>query len=93
MSEFDWKATNRLRVSAQVRHHSRYFSDDENSPGLRIGRGTSLDARAEYRVGRTVLFGQVRNYFDALNLLTLATTDAGEAEDPRTLAIGLESRF
>ena len=40
-----------------------------------------------------MIFGQVRNYFDALNLLTLGLPDAGEAEDPRTLVIGLETRF
>lgn len=89
----DWRATDKLRLSAQVRHHSPYFSDPQNSPELRIGRGTNVDARAEYAAGPVTIFGQVRNLFDALNLLSLGSPAAGEAEDPRTLAIGIESRF
>ena len=89
----DWRATDKLRLSAQVRHHSPYFSDPQNSPELRIGRGTNVDARVEYAAGPVAVFGQVRNLFDALNLLSLGSPAAGEAEDPRTLAIGIESRF
>jgi hypothetical protein len=46
------------------------------------------------------LFAQVRNLFDALNMLALddphpmsGRPQFGEAEDPRMLAIGLETRF
>jgi iron complex outermembrane receptor protein len=89
----DWRPTERLRISAQVRHHSPYFSDPENSPEIRIGSGTNVDARAEYRVGPASVFAQVRNLFDALNMLSLGPSDYGEAEDQRLFAIGLESRF
>jgi iron complex outermembrane receptor protein len=90
---FDWRATERLRFSAQVRHHSPYFSDPQNSPELRIDSGTNVDARVEYVAGPVSFFGQVRNLFDALNMLSLGSPTAGEAEDPRTFAIGIESRF
>lgn len=89
----DWRPTARLRIAAQVRHHSGYFSDARNSPGLRIDSGTSVNARGEYQIGRVVLFAQVRNLFDALNLRVLSTPDSGEAEDPRTIAVGAEARF
>ncbi len=87
----DWRPTERLRLSAQLRHHSPYFGNPENSPELRVASGTSADARAEYRLGRTTIFGQVRNVFDAFNMLDVAVP--GEAEDPRTVSVGVETRF
>ena len=89
----DWRATERLGLSAQVRHHSPYFSDPHNRPELRVDSGTNVDARVEYGTGRVSLFGQVRNLFDALNMLSLGSPTSGEAEDPRTFAIGVETRF
>jgi outer membrane receptor protein involved in Fe transport len=89
----DWWATERLRLSAQVRHHSPYFSDPQNTSELRIASGTNVDARVEYAAGRVKIFGQVRNLFDALNMLSLGSPTAGEAEDPRTFAVGIEGSF
>ena len=89
----DWKPTDRARLSAQVRHHSPYFTDPENSPELRIAAGTNVDARAEYQIGGVSIFGQVRNLFDEFRMRDLFSDTAGEAEDPRTVAIGLEARF
>jgi len=87
----DWRPMDRLRLSAQLRHHNPYFGDPENSRELRVASGTSADARAEYRLGRTTIFGQVRNVFDAFNMLDVAVP--GEAEDPRTVSVGVETRF
>lgn len=89
----DWAPTERLRISAQLRHHSAYFSDPENSPEVRIKSGTIANARAAYRVGRVLLFAQVRNLFDTLSMLDLGDPRSGEAEDPRTFGIGVESNF
>ncbi len=89
----DWYPTEGLRLSAQLRHHGRYFSDPQNLSALRIDSGTNVDARVQYSVGRATMFGQVRNLFDSLNMLNLGTPTDGEAEDPRTLAIGIEGRF
>src|SRR5262249_42172854 len=60
----DWQATRRLRVSAQARHHSSYFSDEKNSPALRVSGATFVDSRAEYALGRVTAFAYVRNVFD-----------------------------
>jgi len=89
----DWWATNRLRLSAQARHHGPYYSDPKNLARLRIGSATNVDARAEYALGSWSIFGQVRNVFDALNMLSLGSPTSGEAEDPRTFALGVEGRF
>jgi iron complex outermembrane receptor protein len=90
---FDWWATDRLRLTAQARRHSPYFSDPQNRPELRIPSGTNVDARVEYDAGHVTVFGQVRNLFDTLNMLSLGSPTSGEAEDPRTFAVGFESRF
>jgi outer membrane receptor protein involved in Fe transport len=87
----DWRPTDRLRLSAQLRHHSPFFGDPQNSPDLRVASGTSADARAEYRIGRLSYFAQVRNLFDAFNMLDVGVP--GEAEDPRTFSFGVEARY
>lgn len=89
----DWRPSPRLRASAQIRHHSGYFTDPENTPDVGIGDGTNVDARLEYWTGPISLFVQVRNLFDALNMLALTSPTEGTAEDPRRIAVGLEARF
>lgn len=89
----DWAPRERLRLSALVRHHSAYFANPQNLPETRVDSGTSVDARAEYRVGAVSLFAQVRNVLNAFNLVDLDAADSGEAEDPRRISVGLESRF
>lgn len=96
----DWRPMDALRLSAQVRHHSSYFSDDEETELLRIGPATFVDARASWTVGRVSLFGYVRNLLDTFRLQFLfdrskpeEPTDLATAHDPRELGIGLEARF
>ena len=89
----DWEPVEYLRISGSVRHHGRYFSDDENSPDLRIGRGTIFDARASYERGPVTFFGYARNLFDTFELRTLTTTTSGTADDPREVGVGVEARF
>jgi outer membrane receptor protein involved in Fe transport len=89
----DWRATERLQLSGQLRHHSAYFTDAENLFENRIGGGTNVDARAEYRLGKAAIFAQVRNLFDSFNLLDRFSDEAAEAEPPRTFAVGVETAF
>lgn len=89
----DWRPIDRLSISARARHHSSYFSDPANSSNLKIARGTNVDARAEYRLGRVSIFAQVRNVFDTFNMIDLSTPTSGEAEDPRSISIGVESNL
>jgi outer membrane receptor protein involved in Fe transport len=91
--ELDWAPTERVRLTAQVRHHGSYFSDPENTSELRVGSATIANARAEFRFQRFILFAQVRNLFDTFAMLDLGTPDSGEAEDPRTFGVGVEARF
>jgi len=96
----DWRPKEQLRLSVQLRHHSAYFSDPENTPKFRVDSVTNLDARAEYWLKRFAIFAQVRNLFDSFNVLDLGVPhpltgapQAAEAEDPRMIAVGLETRF
>lgn len=96
----DWRPVPKLRLSAQVRHHSPYFTDPENTPQIRVESGTIVDARAEYHLGSVSVFAQVRNLFDTLSMRDLGDFNArtgeplfGEAEDPRMFGFGLEARF
>ena len=88
----DWDASSRLRLSVQLRHHSSYFSDDENRPGTLVAPATVANARAEYRLKRVTLFAYARNLFDTF---AFVERDAGFAvlEDPREVAAGIETRF
>jgi iron complex outermembrane receptor protein len=87
----EWRPTDRLRLSAQLRHHSPFYGDPDNLPEFRVPSGTSTDFRAEYRLGRLSFFSQVRNVFDAFNMLDVNVP--GEAEDPRTFSFGIEASY
>ncbi len=89
----DWSPAERVRLSAQLRHHSGYFSDDFNLPELRVRRGTIVDAKASYDLGPFTLFGYVRNLFDRLQVSYRVDPDVANLEDPRSLGIGVEGRF
>ena len=89
----DWLPTARWRLSAQVRHNTDYFSDDANTPSLRIAGTTVLDARASYEQGRWSVFGFVRNAFDTFYLTELYSPTFGTAGDPSKFGFGVEARL
>ena len=88
----DWHAAARLRLSAQARHHSSYFSNDGNSPGTKIRPSTIVDARAEYRLKQITLFAYARNLFDNFALVE-RDEESAIPEDPRQISVGIETRF
>jgi outer membrane receptor protein involved in Fe transport len=89
----DWRPLDAVRLSAQARHQSGYFSDDANNPTRHIGASTVADFRAAYTAGTITLSGYVRNAFDAFYLTYLFNPTFGTAGDPREFGIGVESRF
>ena len=89
----DWSPTRRLRLSGQLRYHSGYFSDDFDSPELRVGSAALVDARVAYEVGKFTLFGYARNVFDSFKVTYRFDPTVIEAEDPRTFGVGIEARF
>ncbi|MEA1072977.1 TonB-dependent receptor [Sphingomonas sp. LY160] len=90
---FDWRPIAPLRLSAQMRAGSAYFSDDANTPSRRIDGSISVDARAAYTRGKGTLFGYVRNAFDNFYLTHLFTPTLGTAADPREFGVGIEAAF
>jgi outer membrane receptor protein involved in Fe transport len=93
VAAIDWRPANPWRLSAQIRHHSAYFSDDANTALRRIEPATIVDLRAAWTRRRATMFGYVRNAFDAFALSYLFTPTFGTATDPREVGVGLEARF
>ncbi|GAA4010669.1 TonB-dependent receptor [Sphingomonas humi] len=89
----EWKPTDAIRLSAQVRHHGRYFSDDANTPVRQIGAASFVDLRAAWEWRQLTLFGYARNAFNRLALTYLFSPTFGTAEDPREAGAGIELRF
>lgn len=89
----DWQPIDDLRLSAQLRTASGYFSDDANTPSRRVDGSTTVNARAAYTTGTVTVSGYVRNAFNALNLTYLFTPTFGTAGDPREFGLGVEKRF
>lgn len=89
----DWRPIEPLRLSAQVRAHGPYFSDDGNSRALRIGGATLVDVRASYDLGRVNVALYARNLFNRFALTNLLDPSLATAEDPRRVGIELETHF
>ena len=89
----DWTPSEPLRLSAQVRHHSGYFSDDANTPARRIPAATIVDLRGAFTAGKVTVFGYARNALNAFTLSYLFTPTFGTANDPREIGLGIEARF
>lgn len=89
----EWSPLKQLRISAQLRHNSGYFSDELNTPNRRIDGWTKVDARADWDTGKLRLFAYARNVFDRFYLTYLFSSNFGTAGDPREVGLGLESRF
>lgn len=89
----NWKPLPDVELSAQVRRHSSYFSDNANSLAQRIGPATLADARAEWQLKRLRLFVQVHNAFDRFAMVIQNSPTSGEAEEPRRITAGVETRF
>jgi outer membrane receptor protein involved in Fe transport len=93
VAAIDWRPTDRLRMTGQVRHHGGYFSDDANTPLRRIDASTMVNVRAAWEAGRSTLFGYARNTFNRFALTCLFTPTFGTAEDPREIGVGIDRHF
>ncbi|MEO7240381.1 MAG: TonB-dependent receptor [Sphingomicrobium sp.] len=94
----DWRPLQPLRITAQLRHNSGYFSDDTGNRGLRVSGSATLDARAAWDFERFSLFASARNLTDEFHLTLLGEDAPGlrnfaTVGDPRKLAVGVEARF
>jgi iron complex outermembrane recepter protein len=90
---FDWQPLNGLRLDAQLRTNGRYFSDDANTPSLRIAGSTNVDAKISYEWQGITASAYVRNAFDDFAMTNLFSPDFGAANDPRNYGISLEAKF
>jgi outer membrane receptor protein involved in Fe transport len=93
MAAVDWRPVKRLRLSAQLRHNSGYFSDDTETTELKVGPATTLNARAALELGKVNVFAYARNVTNEFHLVYLFDPASAVAADPREVGIGLEARF
>ncbi|WP_309612008.1 TonB-dependent receptor domain-containing protein [Sphingomonas sp.] len=94
----DWRPIDRLRLSAQLRHHSGYFSDDSESASQQVGGATTVDSRVAIDFGRMTLFGYARNLLDVFSVSYRFAPVPGQPKlatlgDPREVGIGLDAAF
>ena len=87
----DWTVSDRLTLSARVRHEGRRFDDDLNSRSLEAA--TTLDGRAEWRLGRGASAWVAADNLTDADVQVFMTGDgvAGLAA-PRTIRVGLTFR-
>jgi outer membrane receptor protein involved in Fe transport len=89
----DWAPTSLLRVNVQLRHNSRYFSDDANTPGFRIAANNQFNGRIDYKIGPFTAFGFVQNAFDRFTLLQQIGASTGVVGRAREFGFGANAAF
>ncbi|HXG80717.1 MAG TPA: TonB-dependent receptor [Sphingomicrobium sp.] len=89
----EWRPFDRWQINADVRHHSGYFSNDLNTPGLKVGGATVVNARAAYEHKSLTLFAYARNLLDNFYLTSRFSQSSATTGDPREIGVGLEARF
>ncbi len=89
----DWRPVPRLTLSATVRGTSGYFSDDLNTPSLRIGSGALAEAKLRYDAGPASVGIYARNLFDRYAINFYQNPTLATAPDPREVGIGIASSF
>jgi outer membrane receptor protein involved in Fe transport len=92
-ASIEWRPIDPLRISAQARRNSAFWSDDLNTPTRRIDGWTRVDARADWDAGRFRLFGYGRNLLDKFYLTYRFNNALATAGDPREFGVGLEANF
>ncbi|HEY5071553.1 MAG TPA: TonB-dependent receptor [Caulobacteraceae bacterium] len=87
----DWRPLRRLTLTAELRYESDRFDDDLNT--RRIDAGTGVDARAQWRLTRS-LFAYVAadNLFDAAIQTGRAASGVVTYDAPRVLRLGVALR-
>lgn len=88
-----WELVEGLSFDAQLRHNSRYFSDDANTSALAIAGSTTVDAKISWTRGAFTLSAFARNAFNEFALTQLYAPDFGTPNEPRLYGIGIEARF
>ncbi|MEE1925873.1 TonB-dependent receptor [Pseudomonas sp. 148P] len=94
-----WDVTDKLNLSAQVRHVDGYYSDTANTKTYAVDSYTLTDARVGYRFSKAVeLYGYVKNVFDDRSPLYMQQnrgiggTEASMTT-PRMFGVGVKGAF
>jgi len=94
----EWNPVHNLHLSSQIRHNSNYFTDDSETPDVRIHPSTDVDARVSWETKRLTVFAYAHNLFDEFHITfwgdlpTAPDVEVG-TNDPREIGIGVEARY
>ena len=89
----DWQVLRPLTLSARLRHHSGYFSDDLNTPTRKVDAGTEVDGRAAFTRGRFTLSAYARNLTDEFAVTYFIGPTTAVPNRPREIGLALETRL
>lgn len=97
----DWTPTDRLNVSANLRHTGGYFSDDTNSEATRVDGFTLANLRVSYTPRDGVeVYGYANNLFDEraptakmLNRSATGPVMNAVMTEPREIGVGVKMTF
>lgn len=89
----DWQVLRPLTLSARLRHHSGYFSDDLNTPTRKVDAGTEMDGRAAFTRGRFTLSAYARNMTDEFAVTYFIGPTTAVPNRPREIGLALETRL
>lgn len=88
----DWRASERLRLSAGLRYESRRFEDDLNSRVL--DRAVTVDLRGEWRMSsRATLWLAADNLMDAEIPVSMTASGVAGFDAPRTVRGGVRVAY
>jgi len=89
----NWAPTKRLQLSAQLRYHSGFFSNDFETPDSRVEAAAIVDARAAYEVRGITVFAYAHNAFDSFHIAYRFGPNWASLEDPLVVGLGFEAAF
>lgn len=84
----DYQLTDELKIGGQVRHSSRYYSEDDNNPDYKVGGYTVADIKMSYRYRDAEIYGYINNVFGKHYLLSKGTLFDGISAYPPAASVG-----
>ncbi len=82
-----------LKLDLNIRHNTKYFSDDANNPAFEIDGLTIIDAKASYDFGAVNVFAFARNATDETYQVWQFRSGNSSLGDPREYGLGIEANF
>lgn len=88
-AQISWEIADNVLLNVEASHRSDYFSDDANSPSLRVSGAELMNVRMQWNSGKLQFFAFARNVFDSFYLTSLGEKGKlATAGEPRSIGVG-----